>query len=67
MPRPSSSGCQMIGVRKNAICMTLATIGGISRNRAQNVPSSRQAAIESISQSSNPGKLPSAVAPGHIR
>ena len=40
-PLPSWSGFQITGLMKKAICITLATIGRMSRNRAQNVPNSR--------------------------
>ena len=52
---PSCSGFQITGVTKKAICITLATIGRISRNRAQNVPNSKTTASASIAQSSGPG------------
>ena len=64
---PTCSAFQITGVMKNAICMTLATIGPMSRNRAQNAPSNRHKAIESTIQSASPGRPASARASQAIR
>ncbi len=58
------SGFHMIGVTKNAICVMLATIGGMSRNRAPTAPSNTQMASESTNHSAIPGRHSSAIAPG---
>ena len=63
---PSCSGCQITGVRKKAICMTLPTIGPMSRNLAQNAPSSRQIASASTIHTAIPGSDSKRVQPGHI-
>ena len=56
----------MIGVRKKAICMMLPTIGGMSRKRAQNAPSSRQEAMPSTIQTKIAGTTIKATGPGQV-
>ncbi len=50
---------------KNAICITLPTIGGMSRKRAQNAPSSRRRASRRPARAGRPGPPAQAVRPGH--
>ena len=55
----------MIGLMKKAICITLAMIGGMSRNRAQSGPSSRHTARPSTTHINTPGSAASETHPGH--
>ena len=57
----------MIGLMKKASCMMLPTMGGMSRKREQNAPSSTITAIASTAQSSRAGSTTIATGPGHIQ
>ena len=55
----------MTGLMKKAICITLDTIGRMSRKRAQNVPNSKVNARQLMTQSSSPGIASNPCQPGH--